>query len=270
MNAAVDLSSPDEGDEDIECELPPLSVLAKGIPVFVDMPGLLFVDACKRIDRGAAHLQRLHERLIEHRERLATAQSNSSLEEDEHAWSDLMHGVASLESIFGATITAFAVADVLLVAAAESYINSIAAEVLESRDEQHFERLGPVGKWLILPSLMKLDWQPTLDRGPLQEFSKLVKRRNRVVHPRVIKVRGATEIDRFAKTLELDAKSAVRGSNAVREQISGISMSWRGSHGPSWLTFGKARRRPPCFYLLSMSAPMRLERLRRRSKTRGT
>ena len=124
---------------------PPASVFATRMPLLLDMPGLFFVEASKRINRGAKNLDRLLVELTQHRERVSSAGSTHDLDAAEDGWTDVLQGVGSLEPLFGATISDLAVADVLLVAAAESYINAIASHVLSAANAEHFDKLSSVG-----------------------------------------------------------------------------------------------------------------------------
>ncbi len=127
-------------------KLPVAGDLASRLPLLLDMPGLLFVEARKRIDRGTRNLQKLRTQLAKHQQRVSNAASAQEPDEQENAWINVLQGVGSLEPLFGRTISDLAVTDVLLVAAAESYINAIAGQVLPSSDAEQFEKLSPVGK----------------------------------------------------------------------------------------------------------------------------
>ena len=186
--------------------------------VSLDTPGLFFVEARRRVARGTKGLARLLPELKRHRARVVTAIATRGTNSDD-AWIGVIHGVSGLETMFGSTVREFAVADVLLVAAAESYINTIAEHVLTSADAEQFEKLTPVGKWLFLPQLMKLKWKPTLASGSLQQFAAIVARRNRTVHPHPLRVDGTVQVDAFITKLKLGATSAKAGVDAVRDLI---------------------------------------------------
>jgi hypothetical protein len=233
---------------------------ARDYPVRLDLAGILFVDAGRRIDHGSLSLKELRIHLQAHRTRVdaaAVAVGDSKLAS---AWADVIQGVGGLEAFFGATVTDFVVADVLLVAAAEAYVNSIATHVLPKSAWKQFETLSPVGKWLFLPRLMKLKWAPELDKGCLQQFAELVTRRNRVVHPRVVQVAGAVDVELFLQELRLDEKLARNGQQSVRDLIRELSLSWRGAYGPNWLQPTSAIDHPPCFVVGDAFVAMRLGR----------
>ena len=232
--------------------------MARALPLNLDLPGILFVEAAARIQRGEKQISGLRRALKRHRKRLTWAQQAKSEDEVEDKWVDVIQGVGGLEPIFGATVREFAVADVLLVAAAEAYINSVAVHVLVRSEFEQFDKLSPVGKWLFLPKVMKLKWQLSLDKGCLQQFAAVVTRRNRVVHPRVIRVKSVSEVEAFLKQFSLDPHQAQKGLTAVADLIRGISFSWKGSYGPNWLEPAGASERPPCFFLGSVEASLRL------------
>lgn len=229
---------------------------ARQVPLQLDLPGILYVEAAQKIDRGVERLTELRNALHSHHARIAVAATGTGVD----AWGDVLQGVGGLEAKFAATVSELAVADVLLVAAAEAYVNAVAAQVLAPSASEQFEKLSPVGKWLFLPRLMKLKWLPALDRGCLQQFAELASRRNRVVHPRVVKVAGAVDIEAFLKKLSLDERVAKNGRKAVADLIRELCNSWRGSSGPDWLCPENAKDRPPCFILGNVASPGRLAR----------
>lgn len=235
--------------------------IARCFQLNLDLPGILFVEAAKRIQRGEKNLSRLRRELKRHKTRLTSAQQAQTENKAVDAWVDVIQGVGSIEPIFGATVSEFAVADVLLVAVAEAYVNAVAAHVLVRCEFEQFDKLSPVGKWLFLPKAMKLKWKLSLDKGCLQQFAALVTRRNRIVHPRVFHVQGVVEVEAFLKRLSLDPDEARKGLTAVVDLIRGISLSWRGAYGPEWLEPAGAAERPPCFYLGNVELGARLGRL---------
>ena len=237
-----------------------LERFVKDVPLLLDMPGIFYVEARKRIRTASRNLESLNLQLDQHQKRvLATASKNQSGHPDD-PWTDVIHGVSGLETLFGKTIRDFAIADVLLVAAAESYINAIAEHVLPTADAAIFEKLTPTGKWLFLPKIMGLKWQPNTAKGDLQEFVAVVARRNRVVHPKKIGVKGTASVHDFVDRLRLDKDQSERGIRAVKGLIASISLSWRGSYGPDWLQESKANNHPPCFLMGGSSGYARLGR----------
>lgn len=242
------------------------SIPVEHMSLQLDAPGLFFVEARDRIRRGSKKLELLQHELAKHRRRVTKAQAAVDEGAQESAWVDVIQGVGSLEPTFGRAISEFAMADVLLVTAAEAYINTIAIHVLTSGDAEHFDKLSPVGKWLFLPRIMRLGWQPSLSEAPLQQFATLVARRNRVIHPKVVSVKSAEQVEGFLNALKLDTKSANDGLLAVKGLVLELSLSWRGSYGPDWLDEESAKKHPPCFVSGGPEAAMRLGRRASRRK----
>jgi hypothetical protein len=219
--------------------------IATRLPVFLDMAGIFFVEARSRVERGARGLARVLPDVKAHADRVTTARRNRT-NNDDSAWDDVIRQLGRMETEFGATVRHFLIADVLLVAAAEAYINSVAAFVLPQGEFEHFDKLSPVGKWLFLPKILKLKWEPSLSKGCLQQFAAVVARRNRIVHAKQFKVGSAAEAESFIRELRLDAPLARAGVKAVHDLLQEFSLSWKGSYGPDWLDSKRARLRPPC------------------------
>lgn len=238
------------------------------MPLYLDMPGIFFVEARKRARAASKTLEELHTKLKEHRARVrnTTRKVNSGHPDD--PWTDVIHGVSGFENVFAKTVRDFSIADVLLVAAAESYINAVAEHVLTTADAALFDKLSPTGKWLSLPKVMNLKWRPATSKGDLKEFAAVVARRNRVVHPKQTGVKGTANVEDFIDRLRMNSKLADRGLQAVDGLIRGISLDWRGSYGPDWLEEKMANSRPPCFLLGNPAAPGHLGR-GKRSPSKG-
>jgi hypothetical protein len=241
---------------------PVAEVLATRVPVFLDTAGLFFVEASRRVERGARGLARILPELKAHTSRVATAR-RSATADDDSAWVEVIRELGRVETDFGATVNHFLIADVFLVAAAEAYINSVAAFVLPRGDFEHFDKLNPVGKWLFLPKIMKLKWKPSLSKGCLQQFAALVARRNRIVHAKQFKVGSAAQAEDFVRELRLEEPLARAGVKAVRELLRQFSLSWKGSYGPDWLDPKRSSMRPPCLLVGFPDAPVRYGRARR-------
>jgi hypothetical protein len=236
---------------------------AQSVPVSVDIAGLLYCQAVAQIRRGSTRTGELESRLDFHAERLARATTSASEDAAEDLWVDVIRGVGSLESLFGRVIRELVSADFLLVASAEAFVNDVAAHVLTGNEFGMFDKLNPVAKWLFLPRLMKLKWRPRLASAPLQAFEALVARRNRIAHPRPVRIDGVADVRAFLRRCQLDAKSATLGAESVKGLIRQLSLSWVGSYGPDWLEPSHARRRPPCFAIGPPEGRARLGRNRR-------
>ena len=233
------------------------------VPLSLDMPGIFFVEARKRARAASRSLEKLNSQLRQHRTRVKNTTKKANAAHPDDPWTQIIHGVSGIETVFAKTIRDFSVSDVLLVAAAESYVNAIADHVLTPTDAALFDKLSPTGKWLFLPKVMSLDWNPDSSKGDLKEFAAVVARRNKIVHPKKIEVKGTANVQDFIERLRMNAQLADRGISAVGGLISDISLHWRGSYGPAWLQESAANNHPPCFLLGTPEAPARLGRARR-------
>ncbi len=238
-------------------------VLLTEFPLTMDTSGIFYVEARRRIRCGEKLLRQLQSELSTLEDAASNVAAMSATEEERI---DFILGIGGIETNFGKMTKEFFVADILLAASAEAYINLVARHVLSGTEAECFDKLSPVGKWLFLPRVMKLNWQPKMDSEPLQSFQALVKRRNQVVHPQPKKIPCLLKLAELMSRLGLDPKQSLRGANSVKNLISQFAKSWRGSNGPNWLHENSARRHPPCFTFGDPDRPMRLGRRRRKSK----
>ena len=234
--------------------------LATRMPLNLDLAGLLYVEATKRVESASLLLPKIEVGLAEHFARVSQTDDSPSENVAEERWVDVIQGVGGLEPDCAAMLSDLAVAETALVTAAEAYINSTANHVLEGQESDYFDKLSPVGKWLFLPRVMNLSWQPRLGKKPLQGFSELVTKRNRWVHPKGIKAIGIINIKVFLDRCGLDISAARRGTESVQELIQGLCKAWKGSCGPDWLDAEHAKKHPPCFFLGNAEVSARLGR----------
>jgi len=78
-------------------------------------------------------------------------------------------------------LQAVATTHIFCVAALEAHINKQSEKLFNGKLLDHFEKLPLEGKWLFLPQLMHLN-SFTPGKQPFQNFSKLIKTRNILVH----------------------------------------------------------------------------------------
>jgi hypothetical protein len=95
---------------------------------------------------------------------------------------------------------------------------------------------------------------------PMQDFAELVARRNNLIHPKEIRLKGILDIRGFLKRVGADPDKASRDLGCVQDMIREFSLSWKGSYGPEWLQADRAQDRPPCFFGGSIEASFRLGR----------
>jgi hypothetical protein len=233
---------------------------ASGIPFKLDIAGIFFHEARRRFEAGCLSLVRLNEELPLHDERISRATTIVPDDEGEDAWTDVIQGVGGLEPVFGEVIRDFAVGQILVVTAAEAYANAIARHSLGRSEVEQFDKLSPVGKWLFLPDILGIAWKPDLSSKPMQDFAELVARRNNLIHPKEIRLKGILDIRGFLKRVGADPDKASRDLGCVQDMIREFSLSWKGSYGPDWLQADRSQDRPPCFFGGSIEAPFRLGR----------
>jgi hypothetical protein len=224
---------------------------ASDIPFNLDIAGIFFHEARRRFEAGCLSLALLNEELPLHDERISRATTivpDDEGLEHEDAWTDVIQGVGGLEPVIGEVIRDFAVGQILVVTAAEAYANAIARHSLGRSAVEQFDKLSPVGKWLFLPNILGIAWKPDLGSKPMQEFAELVARRNNLIHPKEIRLKGILDIRGFLKRVGADPDVASRDLGCVEGMIREFSLSWKGSYGPDWLQADRAQDRPPCFF----------------------
>ena len=237
-----------------------LDVFANQMPLNLDLPGILYFEATKRIQAARVGFRLLEDALSKHLIRVRKTEEPLTESDFTDKWVDVIQGVGGLEPACAVVLTNVAIADISLVGAAEAFINTVAADALVGKEADHFDKLNPAGKWLFLPRMMNLDWQPQLGEEPLQSFSKLVARRNRWVHPKGVSVKGIRDLRAFLGRCGVDLPAAQHSIESVQTLIREFSLAWRGSFGPGWLDVESATERPPCFFIGTISAPARLGR----------
>lgn len=222
--------------------------LAKRIPLNLDLAGVFFHEAHERFEEGRLSLIRLEEELPLQDERVSRATTIMSDDERENAWVEAIQGVGGLEPSFSKVIREFTIGQILVVASAEAYVNAVAHYSLGGASAAQFDKLSPIGKWLFLPGVLGIKWKPDPALKPMQDFADLVGRRNRLIHPREIRIRGILDIRDFLMRIGADPDKASRDLKCVQSMIREFSLSWKGSYGPNWLEIDRAQKRPPCFF----------------------
>jgi hypothetical protein len=226
----------------------------------LDLAGILFVQACKHVELGTASYKGLNEEIEKHAKLLADCGDKIFQDESDDNLTKVIHSLSALEDKYAPVVTHFGVASILLVSSAESHINDISSAVLTGAEAEQFDKLTPVGKWLFLPKLMGLSFKPELGKAPMQDFDKLVKRRNRLIHAKPMRQTGLQDIPRFVEDLKMKPDEMARSLESVRQLIREFSLSWKGSYGPDWLNRDGENYRDPCFYFWNAEVPMRLGR----------
>lgn len=226
----------------------------------LDLAGILFVQACKHVQQGTASYSALNEEIEKHGKLLADCGDKIFQDESDDNLTKVIQSLGALEDKYAPVVTHFGVASILLVNSAEAHINDISTVVLSGAEADQFDKLTPAGKWLFLPKLMGLSFKPELGKGPMQDFDKLVKRRNRLIHAKPMRQTGLRDVPRFVEDLGMNPGEMARSVESVRQLIREFSLSWKGSYGPDWLNPDGENYRDPCFYFWNADFPMRLGR----------
>lgn len=127
-----------------------------------------------------------------------------------------------------------AVVHILCTATLEAHINSVAKELLQGNDFEHFQNLGIGTKWLFLPKIAGLSGYET-ERQPFQDFSKLLKFRNKLAHYKGLKEKWVYgSVPQFITDLGLTLGDSQKSIDSVEGMICELSKQ-RNIKPPYWL-----------------------------------
>jgi hypothetical protein len=163
---------------------------------------------------------------------------------------DLHAAVGELESIHiqmedaeyqmgqahGPLLQQVAAVHILSAASLEAHINAQANELLSGKLLEEFDRLSLQCKWLMLPLILG---KTGFDAGtqPFQRFSKLVNRRNVLVHYKVKQEDWKSlEVPTFIEKLSLNLEAAQESLDAARAMIVTLA-ELLGQEKPNWFDF---------------------------------
>ncbi|MCK4850713.1 MAG: hypothetical protein KAT11_05140 [Phycisphaerae bacterium] len=226
----------------------------------LDLAGIQFVEGWKHLCEGRKMYAKLEPELKKLDDILRRVDKAMKATDREDALVDVAQNIGGLEDSYSPVISHLGLAIILLVSSAEAYINDVASHILRRGEANHFDKLTPVGKWLFLPKVMKLGFQPDLGKSPLQEFSEVVTRRNVLLHPKPKRQRGMLQLPKFIELMGLDPDTGNKALESVRQLIRQFCLSWRGSYGPDWLYPDSEHFRIPGFYIGNIEASARLAR----------
>jgi hypothetical protein len=137
----------------------------------------------------------------------------------------------------GAVLRELVLAHISSAASLEAHINIRAGTLLPEREWPAFERLAIDDKWLFLA---RLRGPPGLDVGaqPFQDFDRLIKIRNRLVHDRLEKepYQGFEDPASFGQKLALTFDDVDRSLNVVKEMVEQLASQLGEDRAPWWLT----------------------------------
>lgn len=136
--------------------------------------------------------------------------------------------------VYAPLLKEVSIVHILCVATLEAHINSVARDLLNRSDLNHFKDLRLISKWRFLPKLVGL---PGFDAGkePFQGFSRLLKFRNKLVHHKGSKekwVYGAAP--HFIEELGLTFADSQNSTKSTEAMISELAQR-RGIEPPKWL-----------------------------------
>jgi hypothetical protein len=136
----------------------------------------------------------------------------------------------------GAVLRELVLAHILSAAALEAHINIRAETLLPEQEWAAFERLAIDDKWLFLTRLRGL---PGLDVGgqPFQDFDRLIKIRNRLVHDKLEKEpdHGFEDPASFGQKLGLTFDDVDRSLRAVKAMVERLASQLGEDRAPWWL-----------------------------------
>lgn len=216
----------------------------------LDLAGILFVAACSNVQQGEKHYLKLQSKI----KNLKSDIDKNRLDTGEFTYdfkTSMFRKLRELELLYEPVVRHFSAAKILAVNSAEAYINEVADCELKGKQFDEFDKLSIVGKWLFIPSLIKIKKKFSHDKNPLQGFAALVKERNKLVHFKGSRVTlNNPELPNFLENFNLTPSSCKANIKNVKEMIKDISLSWLGSSGPGWLdALSEAKYRRPCFYM---------------------
>jgi hypothetical protein len=231
------IESPENSDDLIEM------MLTRPI-INLDLAGILYVAAYE----SYLHGEKLYSKLLK---KIQTY--NAYKERKNRKWHRefMLKKLRELELHYEPVVRELSTSKILLVNSAEAYINEVANCELSGRQFSEFDKLSIVGKWQFLPLIMKLKKNPfSLDRNPLQGFSKLASDRNKLVHFKGYRnILENQNLPNFIVDYNLTPKSCKQALDAVKSMIEKLSLGWVGSYGPDWINFPDKNARRPCFYM---------------------
>lgn len=124
---------------------------------------------------------------------------------------------------------------VFSIASLEAHINRIGSEQLKGKMFNVFERMSLEGKWLLLPKILQIG---SFDVGnsPFQNFSKLIKTRNSLIHYKNKKIshNHTSDINEIYKSLGLDLVSAKISIETVENMVASLSSMLK-QEKPAWI-----------------------------------
>jgi hypothetical protein len=193
-----------------------------------------------RVARWQAKIERLNE--LHDADALKDSDYYNRMERLSIQIEDLEYGVGAA---YGPLLQSLATVHIFAASALEAHVNIRGQELLAGRELGLFERLPLDAKWLFLPRLLGLiGFDPGAQ--PFQNFDRLVKVRNKLVHYKVQREPwGGSDVPpQFLDAIGLSSEAADESVATVREMVKEFARQL-GESAPWWLNAGN-----PSFFQL--------------------
>lgn len=248
-------------DSDLDNEMEIINDLLKDVPIIgwakvfkvnLDLAGVFYVNACLQFLEGEKEFKILEEEINIYEKNLKVKKEKEpdKLESDDFV-TDQFSKLRELEIHYEPVVRYFSTVKILLVCCAETFVNELAAVALKGKSLEEFDKLSITGKWIFIQLLLKIEEPLEVGKKPFQDFTELVKERNKLVHFKGSKKSIDTfEIPTYIFDLKLTIKDCRKNLKSVKDLIREFSLKWKGAYGPDWLDIDdKESFRNPCFYL---------------------
>jgi hypothetical protein len=225
----------------------------------LELAGIFFVAAVEYASAGNTAFEQLNSKLHQFRNVFAEFGTLDSAEiarnaiekiKEDHLI-DSLWDLRRIEILYEPVVRHYSLAIISVITSAETFINEVAEVVIEGNTaREYFDKLPIQAKWLFLPKLMGMKCNFSLDKKPLQDFSKAVKIRNALIHFKGRRnILGEKKTPAFLVELGLLPKNIKNAIDSVRNLIRNFSLKWHDGYGPDWLYTDEKEFRRPCFFI---------------------
>jgi hypothetical protein len=149
-------------------------------------------------------------------------------------WEKVEEAERHLADAFGRFAQAVALTTIQCALTLEAHINIVAKDKLSRAQFSCFDSMSLESKWLFLPGI--LGGKPfEAGHEPYQSFTQIIKRRNRLVHPKGIHLLRLVSTDASEREfLDSGLDDAIRDIDTTKAIISGLAIEL-GQARPAWL-----------------------------------
>lgn len=248
MNKEDDLDREWQRVKELLGKLTPYQIMTAQ-KINLDLAGIFYVNAWLQIVEGERKFKKLKKEIKAYNNSFEKQVKNFPIESTEFVTFQLSK-IRELEIHYEPVLRYFSTAKILLVCCAETFINEVSFVALNGRSLQEFDKLSIIGKWLLLQDILKIEEPLKINAQPLQDFSELVKERNKLVHFKGEKKKLDFKVPDYIYNLKLTDKDCRKNIESVKNLIINFSINWKGGNGPDWLYIDdKEIYRNPCFYI---------------------